>query len=433
MAQKQFTTFQADILSFELREAMLGIVRPGRVSGYDQIAADGTPSLGLIYLKVSHSAAGVQKLLNGQSALEDPIGVAITTQGTIIHEDQEIDIDIPWNVGSVYDRWYIVYMEHDYTDAAPGANNATYGFIAATFDDSSPNIPALTEPYHRVIVGYIRADPFANDINDLEYWPAESLSIYGDHKLGDMLFGDAAESSGYLNEKNEIGSNMGAIPSDGIVGNRRYSSGTYIATHESLSTSLRALDTELEVLNALDTVDGTRKLDDWATPDDNTDLNASAARHGLLPKLSGATDEFLRGDGTWDVPTGGRFVMRTGSFGNDIVLNEFSADNSELDFGGIAPGDADVLIIKCVWAMKTTFSAFADFQWRLRLAETTGGFTAEFHSWNTVDTGTDDVYRTQQVMVPCTNEQILFASISSAQKPELDYLNFTCVGWQTYS
>lgn len=45
------------------------------------------------------------------------------------------------------------------------------------------------------------------------------------------------------------------------------------------------------------------KLDDLATPDDNTDLNASVSRHGLLPKLSGATNHFLRGDGTWSNPS----------------------------------------------------------------------------------------------------------------------------------
>lgn len=43
----------------------------------------------------------------------------------------------------------------------------------------------------------------------------------------------------------------------------------------------------------------TKKLDDLATPDDNTDLNATAARHGLLPKLSGNGAQSLRGDGTW--------------------------------------------------------------------------------------------------------------------------------------
>jgi len=46
----------------------------------------------------------------------------------------------------------------------------------------------------------------------------------------------------------------------------------------------------------------TTKLDDFGTPDDNTDLNATTSYHGLLPKLSGSTSDFLRGDGTWAVP-----------------------------------------------------------------------------------------------------------------------------------
>jgi len=41
------------------------------------------------------------------------------------------------------------------------------------------------------------------------------------------------------------------------------------------------------------------KLDDLATPDDNTDLDATAARHGLLPKLSGNAAHVLHGDGSW--------------------------------------------------------------------------------------------------------------------------------------
>lgn len=46
------------------------------------------------------------------------------------------------------------------------------------------------------------------------------------------------------------------------------------------------------------------KLDDLATPDDNTDLNASTSRHGLLLKLDNDTDHFLCGDGTWATPAG---------------------------------------------------------------------------------------------------------------------------------
>jgi hypothetical protein len=44
------------------------------------------------------------------------------------------------------------------------------------------------------------------------------------------------------------------------------------------------------------------KLDDLATPDDNTDLDASTLRHGLLPKLSGNAGDVLHGDGTWGPP-----------------------------------------------------------------------------------------------------------------------------------
>lgn len=41
------------------------------------------------------------------------------------------------------------------------------------------------------------------------------------------------------------------------------------------------------------------KLDDLATPDDNTDLNASTSRHGLLRKLDNNPDHFLNGQGNW--------------------------------------------------------------------------------------------------------------------------------------
>lgn len=44
------------------------------------------------------------------------------------------------------------------------------------------------------------------------------------------------------------------------------------------------------------------KLDDLYTPDDNTDLDSSSSRHGLLPKLPNDTTLYLRGDGTWVNP-----------------------------------------------------------------------------------------------------------------------------------
>lgn len=44
------------------------------------------------------------------------------------------------------------------------------------------------------------------------------------------------------------------------------------------------------------------KLDDLSAPDDNTDLDASTAKHGLLPKLANDSTKFLNGLGSFAVP-----------------------------------------------------------------------------------------------------------------------------------
>ena len=54
------------------------------------------------------------------------------------------------------------------------------------------------------------------------------------------------------------------------------------------------------ILNKLPTV----ALDTFAATTDNTNLDATVAAHGLLPKLSGGSEQFLRGDGTWATPAG---------------------------------------------------------------------------------------------------------------------------------
>jgi hypothetical protein len=47
------------------------------------------------------------------------------------------------------------------------------------------------------------------------------------------------------------------------------------------------------------------KLDNLATPDDNTDLNVSITRHGLTPKLPNDVAKFLNGTGGYTVPPSG--------------------------------------------------------------------------------------------------------------------------------
>ncbi len=65
------------------------------------------------------------------------------------------------------------------------------------------------------------------------------------------------------------------------------------------------------------------KLDDLATPDDNTDLNATTGRHGLLRKLSGAATDVLDGTGAWN----GGFDTRLTALENvSPIITQWSAD-----------------------------------------------------------------------------------------------------------
>jgi len=60
-------------------------------------------------------------------------------------------------------------------------------------------------------------------------------------------------------------------------------------------------------------------LDDLASPDDNTDLNASTSKHGLLLKLGGGTVNYLRADGTWTAPTPGAHASAHEVGGGDLL------------------------------------------------------------------------------------------------------------------
>lgn len=74
------------------------------------------------------------------------------------------------------------------------------------------------------------------------------------------------------------------------------------------------------------------KLDDLSAPDDNTDLNASTTKHGLLKKLSNVATEFLDGTGAFDT------VKDSDLATTDITTNDVSA--SKHGFAPKAPGIA---------------------------------------------------------------------------------------------
>lgn len=78
----------------------------------------------------------------------------------------------------------------------------------------------------------------------------------------------------------------------------------------------------------------TYKIDDLAAGDDNTDLDASTARHGLCPKFPNDAGKFLRGDGQFAPPDGSTdFTGDSGSGGaHGLVPAPASGDASANKF-----------------------------------------------------------------------------------------------------
>ena len=76
-------------------------------------------------------------------------------------------------------------------------------------------------------------------------------------------------------------------------------------------------------------IPGGIKLDDLGTPDDNTDLNASTSRHGLLKKLSNVATEYMDGTGNWSTPAGG---------GGGVPLPDDLDDNYRPESAGYGAG-----------------------------------------------------------------------------------------------
>ncbi len=86
-------------------------------------------------------------------------------------------------------------------------------------------------------------------------------------------------------------------------------------------------------------LDSSTKLDDLSLPDDNTDLDASLTRHGLLKKLPGGTSTFLRADGTFATPAGGP----GGSMASGSAIVNFGAFPGSSDSSVIITGQIGIL------------------------------------------------------------------------------------------
>jgi len=105
-----------------------------------------------------------------------------------------------------------------------------------------------------------------------------------------------------------------------------------VASHSDTTGTGAELETLTDGSTTALHVHAARKLDDLATPDDNTDLNVSTSRHGLVPKIT-STSNFLKGDGTWAVAAA------------PANLQEFSSPGSGTDWTKPSTGTQTIVMM----------------------------------------------------------------------------------------
>ncbi len=101
-----------------------------------------------------------------------------------------------------------------------------------------------------------------------------------------------------------------------------------LARKDHIHIKHHAKYTNAEAVTAAKTV----KLDDFTAPDDNTDLNASTTKHGLLLKLNNDSAKYLNGQGAWATPAGG-----SGTFHYSITVeNPNASEDISISFTQVA-------------------------------------------------------------------------------------------------
>jgi hypothetical protein len=176
MANKQFFVYKSTIGSFESSEAFNGILPNGRYRGFDTLTlASGT---GLNYT-VSHDLTGIKKVQNDLS-LSGFTGIIVTTQGTILHVDQPVNIvNHPTNPDATKTRFDILFCQYSYLKNTNG-NVVSYGIQKGVVGNPPP-VFAQISSNNRIPIAMIEVSPntLTFDANKVKIYPISPKPISG--------------------------------------------------------------------------------------------------------------------------------------------------------------------------------------------------------------------------------------------------------------
>jgi hypothetical protein len=262
------------------------------------------------------------------------------------------------------------------TIADPGGND-TFAYLAATQTLSGKTVTGLkindTSANHTYTIGVseLSADRTATlplltgtDTFVFNAFAAtltnKSINLANNTLTGTLAEFNSAISNGSIAQGDLLADGSVALSANWDVGSFTITALKFTSDQATGTAPFTVSSTTVvSNLNAdlLDGVQGSgyaltsRKLDDMGTPDDNTDLDVSTSRHGLVPKAPNDTAKFLRGDATWNeiTPPGSTLIATAAASSNEYNFSSLSPTGGAPLFLYIAGGetstdDDDIMI-----------------------------------------------------------------------------------------
>ena len=154
MSQRRFYNFGNDDDTDELNRRQLGLYDKGVYRGFDAML------INPLILRLYHTETGTEEVTGVGVHLVN-IGMLVTSQGTIVKEDANINITIDSNPASS-DRTDLIVCEHVYSFTT-GGTPAVYKVIKGT---PGAGVPALTNANYQVVIGTLFLPAFTTTLND---------------------------------------------------------------------------------------------------------------------------------------------------------------------------------------------------------------------------------------------------------------------------
>jgi hypothetical protein len=165
---KVFTKYKDPVNSYPLGEMNLGILKPGRYSGFNIMEEN----IGLA-IRIVHDDLIVKSSVSTDDTIDTiEFGCLFMPNGSIIHNETNIaspgvPFTIDTNIANENERTDFVICEHEYIEVV-GGQPPTY-FIQKGPDNG--DLPVLANPEKQVIIGVIKVAPNGYQFADLTYLP----------------------------------------------------------------------------------------------------------------------------------------------------------------------------------------------------------------------------------------------------------------------